>query len=139
MNGRIDLLNKAWNRERLLVVYSIVSEDIATYTRYVSKKKEMKWKRNNTEKFKLYQKKAHLKHKKILRDLKINGCAICGYNDCDAALDFHHVNPEDKKFLLKANNMCKNSINLIDEINKCILLCANCHREIHSTELKNNE
>ena len=67
-------------------------------------------------------------------NLKINGCAICGYNKCDAALEFHHVNPENKKFSLGARNTEYLSNRVIEELNKCILLCANCHREVHYKE-----
>lgn len=67
-----------------------------------------------------------------LRKLKINGCAICGYNRCIAALDFHHVNPQDKKFQITKQRIYKK--NFIDELNKCILLCANCHREIEEKQ-----
>ena len=66
--------------------------------------------------------------KHILHQLKINGCAICGYNKCDSALDFHHSNPKNKKYGINLSKMYKKD--LADELNKCILLCANCHREI---------
>ena len=66
---------------------------------------------------------------KLLKQLKSNGCAICGYNKCTKALDFHHVIPKDKKFYIVADSMQRED--LIEELNKCILLCSNCHREIH--------
>ena len=72
---------------------------------------------------------------KIMHSLKINGCAICGYNKCDACLDFHHSNPKDKKFYI-TQNMCRKNKLIAEELNKCILLCANCHREIHIKEKK---
>ena len=62
--------------------------------------------------------------------LKINGCAICGYDKCMAALEFHHVNPKDKKFQICSRNMRKKDI--VDELNKCILLCCRCHREVEN-------
>ena len=65
----------------------------------------------------------------MIKTLKINGCAICGYNKCNAALVFHHVNPEDKKFNL--GNFRQPINDIVKEANKCILLCSNCHREIH--------
>lgn len=78
-------------------------------------------------------KKGYLARKKAIKlmieTLKINGCAICGYDKCNAALVFHHVNPEDKKFNL--GNFRQPVDKIVEEINKCILLCANCHREIH--------
>lgn len=69
-----------------------------------------------------------------LKNLKINGCAICGYNKCDRALEFHHVNPQDKKFQVQALTMYRKDF--ADELNKCILLCANCHREMEEKEWK---
>lgn len=72
------------------------------------------------------------KRKKILKNLKINGCAICGYDKCDRALEFHHTNPQDKKFSLIAWTMHKNPSLVVEELNKCILLCSNCHREMEA-------
>jgi hypothetical protein len=56
-------------------------------------------------------------------------CAKCGYNKCIAALDFHHINPKekDKNYSILKKNFDK----LKPELDKCILLCANCHREEH--------
>ena len=84
--------------------------------------------------YKSNYKKAHEERIKSSKKLKINGCAICGYNKCDTGLDFHHVNPQDKKFRLNISNMGRKNKALVEELNKCILLCANCHREIHDKE-----
>lgn len=73
-------------------------------------------------------KRKYYENKRILHQLKINGCAKCGYNECDACLEFHHVNPEDKKYSISASRVAKK--NFVDELNKCILLCCRCHREI---------
>lgn len=59
-------------------------------------------------------------------------CAYCGYNEHPAALDFHHVirHPDNEKvYKLAANNSWKR---LREEIKKCIVLCANCHRYLHN-------
>ena len=69
------------------------------------------------------------KHKKLMHKIKINGCAICGYDKCDACLDFHHVNPKDKKFGVSSVNMERR--NFVEELSKCVLLCKNCHHEMH--------
>ena len=58
-------------------------------------------------------------------------CVLCGYNKCSAGLEFHHINPETKKFGLSSGN-CHKIEDDIAEVKKCILICANCHREIHS-------
>ena len=68
--------------------------------------------------------------------LKVNGCAICGYNKCESALVFHHVNPKNKKFPLSKATMSRNPDSIIREVNKCTLLCSNCHREVHERERK---
>ena len=75
--------------------------------------------------------KTRLTSQRILRDLKSNGCAICGYNKNPAALEFHHVNPENKRYSLSYKTMDYSDEKIVIEVNKCILLCANCHREIH--------
>ena len=58
-------------------------------------------------------------------------CQICGYDKCIQALDFHHVNPEEKSSDFNANTN-RSWQTTRDEIKKCILLCANCHREVHA-------
>lgn len=61
-----------------------------------------------------------------------NKCNVCGYSKCQEALEFHHLDPNEKDFNfgnIRANP--KNLRNIIDELKKCIMVCANCHREIH--------
>lgn len=58
-------------------------------------------------------------------------CQICGYNKCISALDFHHVNPEEKEITFSGNTN-RSWEATRKELQKCILLCANCHREVHS-------
>lgn len=59
------------------------------------------------------------------------GCSVCGYNKNYAALDFHHL--RDKSFNLDARRIGNSSFEALKaEAAKCILLCANCHREEHS-------
>lgn len=71
----------------------------------------------------------------IMAQLKINGCAICGYDKCINALDFHHVNSGDKKFPVGSNTITHKDF--IEELQKCVLLCSNCHREITFGEIQN--
>ena len=61
-------------------------------------------------------------------------CEKCGYDKCNDALCFHHL--KDKKFTLsKVNMMLKSQSELNEELEKCTLLCANCHAEIHSASV----
>ena len=63
-------------------------------------------------------------------------CQCCGYNKCNRSLTFHHLNPSKKKFEVNSNNMFSMSWKKVEiELNKCILLCANCHGELHDKEI----
>jgi hypothetical protein len=55
-------------------------------------------------------------------------CSRCGYSRCISALEFHHTNPENKESELHDIRFCGWKIFWF-EVSKCILLCANCHRE----------
>jgi len=72
-----------------------------------------------------------LKQKAI--EYKGGKCELCSYSKCIAALEFHHKNSQDKDFGIAANGHTKSWENLKKELNKCQLVCANCHRELHST------
>lgn len=76
--------------------------------------------------------KQHRRNKKILAILYKGGaCSKCNYNKCFSALDFHHTDPAEKDFTISTNiNMSWETIK--SELDKCILVCSNCHREIHS-------
>lgn len=64
-------------------------------------------------------------------------CCRCGYNTCITALEFHHEDPTQKEFGIAASGATRSWENLKKELTKCILVCANCHREIHYLEDKN--
>lgn len=90
-----------------------------------------KWQENNPKKLEKYFQQHYLKNKQYIVDYKLSrGCSICGYNKCSGALVFHHPN-DDKEFSI-STNMNKNLEILKKEIEKCIILCANCHAEIHT-------
>lgn len=69
--------------------------------------------------------------KRKLVEYKGGKCEICGYDKCLNALDFHHRNPEEKEFNLNSANYTRPLDVLYKEVDKCILVCSNCHREIH--------
>lgn len=77
-----------------------------------------------------------LKRKLALIKMKGGECEKCGYKKNIAALEFHHRDETTKKFRLDIRNMSNRSFEkLLEEINKCDLLCANCHREEHNPGL----
>lgn len=65
-------------------------------------------------------------------------CIGCGYNRCVAALDFHHSDPTQKEMPI-GKAMAWSLKRLIEETDKCELLCANCHRERHAGFLPENK
>ena len=64
-------------------------------------------------------------------------CQRCGYNTCIKALEFHHLNPSKKDFTISNDHFKLKEA--VEESKKCILLCANCHRELHDNIWNINE
>jgi hypothetical protein len=69
--------------------------------------------------------------KKELVMYKGGKCEICGYSKCNRALTFHHNDPLKKEFTISLNMASKNIDELKKEVDKCTLLCNNCHSEVH--------
>lgn len=66
--------------------------------------------------------------KKQAIEYKGGKCILCGYHKCEAALCFHHVNPFEKENNISRLRSWKR---VEEELNKCVLLCNNCHSELH--------
>ena len=58
-------------------------------------------------------------------------CSICAYNRCIKALEFHHLESDKKDFGISSKGYTRSWQRVKEELDKCILLCANCHREAH--------
>jgi len=58
-------------------------------------------------------------------------CEKCGYDKCIQALAFHHLDPKKKDFAI--SGVSKSWETIVSELDKCILVCANCHAEIHAS------
>lgn len=73
------------------------------------------------------------RNRKMVNELKSKmGCSRCGWNEDPCGLDFHHTNPKTKKnTVAKLSAFSYGTETLNEEINKCVLLCANCHRVTH--------
>ncbi|MCE5317411.1 MAG: HNH endonuclease [Parachlamydia sp.] len=72
-------------------------------------------------------------NKRIAVDYKGGKCSICGYNKCIDCLDFHHIDPDEKDFCISQHKGMLLE-NIKHELDKCILVCRNCHGEIHNKE-----
>lgn len=64
-------------------------------------------------------------------EYKGGACVCCGYNRCSDALHFHHIDPTSKDFQIGGNH-CRSWESIRRELDKCVLLCANCHAEKHA-------
>ncbi len=69
-------------------------------------------------------------YKDQCKEYKGGKCQICGYDKCRDALDFHHLDGSKKEYNISSSSKSFNSKK--SELDKCILLCANCHREVHA-------
>jgi hypothetical protein len=67
--------------------------------------------------------------RKAVIDYKGNKCERCGYDSCLAALEFHHLYGKD--FGL-SDGRTRSLERMKAEADKCMLVCANCHRELHA-------
>lgn len=109
------------NREKLLLRYYNDKDKYNEYSRNYNQihKKEIK---NKNDK-----KKAEMKL--IVDKIKFDsGCIICGTNDPDV-LVFHHRNPEEKE--MQVSDYSRSKKRLMLEIEKCDVMCANCHIKLH--------
>ena len=84
-----------------------------------------------------HRSKTSIANRNFIRRLKrLYGCSVCGYKKSLDALCFHHI--RDKKYIV--SRMSQNSRKSIkEEIRKCILVCHNCHSEIHEQQRTNQE
>jgi hypothetical protein len=77
------------------------------------------------------------KRKLHLVELAGGQCSSCGYSKNIAALEFHHLNPDEKEGKLDMRNLSNRTMDfLLKEFSKCVLLCSNCHREVHHPEME---
>jgi hypothetical protein len=73
-------------------------------------------------------------YKKTKRNIVIafgGKCCICGYCKCQDSFDLHHIDPSNKSFTISGFKI-KNRKKIYEEAKKCVMLCANCHREFHA-------
>jgi len=63
-------------------------------------------------------------------------CNKCSYDENLSALHFHHINPSEKSFSISGTNLSRPFNELLREAQKCVLVCANCHADIHNKTKK---
>lgn len=84
--------------------------------------------KNNKERIRTNRKRNKDRCKSVMKNLKSSGCIVCG--ECDiACIDFHHLRDKviEVGTIFKHGSMKK----ALEEAEKCVTLCANCHRKLH--------
>jgi len=116
-------------------------ERVAVRARVIraSKKKEVTLAKQDTRRYsdrRHYLIAAVHKRRKKIRQMAVEykggRCQKCGYNSCIEALEFHHSNSFSKDFSISEKGYTRSWAKVQEELDKCILLCANCHRETHA-------
>lgn len=110
-------------------VAKLTSRSFETIQKYVKIKQKVKTK-TSSESVILWRKRTKLK----LIEYKGGKCEICGYSKCIRALEFHHTNPNDKDFTISGKSLSFEKLK--NEVDKCMLVCSNCHSEIHDGLIK---
>ena len=100
----------------------------SSYCKECHRKRCLKYYYNNKTKCRDSSKRKRNLIKQYINNIKQKGCSICGEKDI-SCLDFHHINNKirDVSSLIQNENL--NKVKL--EIEKCIVLCSNCHRKLH--------
>jgi 5-methylcytosine-specific restriction endonuclease McrA len=94
-------------------------------------KKETRTYADRAEYLKFAVAKRRRKIRQMAVEYKGGSCKICGYNKSTRALSFHHLDPKKKDFGLAYKGITRSWEKTKKELDKCILLCMNCHMEIH--------
>ena len=98
----------------------------------MSKRSQIGRYKENPERNKASVKSRRVSFKLKAIEYKGGSCIICGYDKCPQAMDFHHLDPSQKDFNLNQRELGKAWDTIRSELDKCVLLCANCHREVHA-------
>lgn len=92
----------------------------------------------SNQKFNSYKSQQQRGRKRKLNLIKMKGgcCELCGYSKNSAALQFHHEDPTKKEHGLDIRKLSNSTWeSCVSELEKCKLLCANCHLETHNPSL----
>jgi hypothetical protein len=110
-------------------VAKITGRAFETVQKYVVKK---------TKKEKISGSQAVIEWRKRVKlrlvEYKGGECQVCGYRKSLNTLQFHHLNPEEKDFSISGKSLSFEKLK--NEVDKCLLVCANCHGEIHEGLVK---
>lgn len=92
---------------------------------------QKKWYEENKQKHQANVRKVKQKAKEYVWELKVDGCCIICKEQHPACLDFHHRNESKKLFNIGTAYLNRGFNQIKKEIEKCDLVCGNCHRIYH--------
>ena len=76
---------------------------------------------------------AHRRRRKMMAVAYMGGaCCTCGRSGPPALFEFHHRDPASKQFGISQDGNTRSWTRVIEELAKCVMLCVNCHREVHA-------
>ena len=89
---------------------------------------------SNLQSYQAQQARGRARKLELIR-VKGMHCEECGYGKNYAALEFHHIVPETKDFQLDLRSLSNRKWEtILTEAKKCLLLCSNCHAELHNPD-----
>lgn len=106
--------------------------NLRSYYKHKEKRilKAVEYNKKNPDKVKKWAKTSYTKYQEKFFDFKSSlSCSICGYNKHPKAIDFHHLDKNEKASSISKLWRCPNKRE--KELEKCIPVCSNCHRIIH--------
>jgi len=132
---------RAKNKEKIknqIKRYAIENQGKLKEYRFKNKERNkiylQKWRSINRGKILKEKHNIYKKHKKYLMQYKMSGCGICGVN---MRLAFHHI--KNNKIFELSNGAFRSRMDIIKEIQKCVLLCTSCHAKAHKGTLSESE
>lgn len=131
-NDIIIKINKYYKNHTVKETADKFKVGTATITKYCNNKRiiltEEERKFKNIERVK----KRRRELKRMAVAYKGDTCQECGYHRCIDVLEFHHLDPNEKDFGIASKGVTRSWEKVKEELDKCIMVCANCHREIHA-------
>ena len=115
---------------------------LSSWCKDCQKQKTIEIRASNIEKYKakdrINKASAYKNKRNIINSYKSCGCLVCGEKE-PVCLDFPHVDTKSKSFDIAKQFHIKAIETIINEIKKCVVLCANCHRKVHAGLIKLEE
>lgn len=129
-NEKINEINEYYKTHTRQETADFFNISIHSVKYHVEKKIKLLTNEEKSKNNYLHVKTFRQKNKERAVKYKGGKCVKCGYDKCIIALEFHHIDPKEKDFS-PSSNMNKSWEKIKLELDKCILVCSNCHREIH--------